>query len=56
MPAKEVLLYAFSILIADAVSMGLGDYISTKAEIDFVKNEEEREHYEVEHLLEQEKK
>ena len=42
MPAKEVLLYAFSILIADAVSMGLGDYLSTKAEIDFVKTEEER--------------
>lgn len=52
----EILLYAISIVVADAVSMGLGDYLSTKAEIDFVKTEETREIYEVEHLLEYEKK
>lgn len=42
MLANEVLLYAISIVVADAVSMGLGDYLSTKAEIDFVNNEEAR--------------
>ena len=42
MHASEVLLYAISIVVADAVSMGLGDYLSTKAEIDFVKTEEAR--------------
>jgi VIT1/CCC1 family predicted Fe2+/Mn2+ transporter len=42
--------------VGDAIGMGLGDYLSAKSEIDFIKSEEEREHYEVEHLLDKEKK
>lgn len=36
--------------------MGLGDYLSAKSEIEFIKSEEEREYYEVENLQNCEKK
>ena len=36
--------------------MGLGDYLSALAEIKYIKSEEDREFYEVEHLLNDEKK
>ena len=36
----------FSNLIADALSMGLGDFLSSKAELDFEKSESDREKWE----------
>jgi VIT1/CCC1 family predicted Fe2+/Mn2+ transporter len=39
-------------LVADAISMGLGDYLSERAEIAFVKTEQEREKWETENYLE----
>lgn len=41
--AKTVVLMAFSNVLADAISMGLGDYLSSKAEMDFVLAERKRE-------------
>lgn len=36
--------------------MGLGDYLSARSEIQYIKSEEAREFYEVENLLNDEKK
>jgi VIT1/CCC1 family predicted Fe2+/Mn2+ transporter len=54
--ASTILALCVAICVGDAIGMGLGDYLSAKAEIDFIKSEEEREEYEVDHLLEDEKK
>lgn len=40
-----------SAIVGDGIGMGLGDYLSARAEIAYIKSEEERELYEVEHLL-----
>ena len=42
--------------MGDGIGMGLGDYLSARAEIQYIKSEEARELYEVEHLLNDEKK
>lgn len=39
-------------VVGDAIGMGLGDYLSARSEIQYLKKEEERELYEVEFLLE----
>lgn len=44
----------FSNLIADAISMGLGDFLSSKAEADFMLAESKREKWEFEHAQERE--
>jgi hypothetical protein len=46
----------FANLIGDALSMGVGDYLSERAEIDFAINEKRREEWEVENYIEGEKK
>lgn len=43
-------------MIGDGLGMGLGDYLSAKAEKEFIKAEEKREYWEVEHKLEEEKR
>ncbi len=50
-----VLIMGFANLIADGLSMAIGDYLSTKAEIEYSQKERERETWEVEHYPEGEK-
>ena len=50
-----VLILGFANLIADGLSMALGDFLSTKAELQFAASEREREAWEVTHFPEQEK-
>eukprot|EP01025_Chloroclados_australasicus_P011996 TRINITY_DN15440_c0_g1_i2.p1 TRINITY_DN15440_c0_g1~~TRINITY_DN15440_c0_g1_i2.p1 ORF type:complete len:324 (-),score=37.74 TRINITY_DN15440_c0_g1_i2:446-1417(-) len=49
--AGVVVIMGISNLIADALSMGLGDYLSSKAELDYVKQEYEREKWETDNYL-----
>lgn len=50
-----VLILGFANLIADGLSMAMGDYLSTKAEIEFQQAERKREAWEVENYPEGEK-
>ena len=43
-----IFVLGISKLIADGISMGIGDFLSEKAEIDFIKSEYEREKWEFE--------
>lgn len=52
---EVVLLVGWASLIADALSMGLGDFLSEKAEMDYVSSEQARERAEVRDHLEGEK-
>lgn len=45
-----VVTLGFSALLADAISMGLGDYLSSAAELDWTKKERRREAWEFEHV------
>jgi len=47
-PTEVVLMMGFANLIADGISMGFGDFLSSKAELDFAKLEYAREKWEVE--------
>ncbi len=51
-----VLIMGFANLIADGLSMAIGDYLSTKAEIEYGRAERKREAWEVEHHPEGEKR
>jgi VIT1/CCC1 family predicted Fe2+/Mn2+ transporter len=51
-----VLILGFANLIADGLSMAIGDYLSTKAESEYNRAEREREAWEVDHYPEGEKK
>ncbi len=42
---KTVLILGFSNVFADALSMGLGDALSGKAEMDYIKKEKQREEW-----------
>jgi VIT1/CCC1 family predicted Fe2+/Mn2+ transporter len=46
-----VLMMGFANLIADGISMGFGDFLSTKAELDFAKLEMKREEWECDNNL-----
>eukprot|EP00033_Pygsuia_biforma_P001337 GCRY01001515.1.p1 GENE.GCRY01001515.1~~GCRY01001515.1.p1 ORF type:complete len:320 (+),score=48.99 GCRY01001515.1:72-1031(+) len=50
-----VLVLGFSNLFADGLSMGFGDYLSSKAEISFARAEKKREEWEYDHFIEGEK-
>eukprot|EP00457_Paulinella_chromatophora_P014616 gb/GEZN01015069.1/.p1 GENE.gb/GEZN01015069.1/~~gb/GEZN01015069.1/.p1 ORF type:complete len:273 (+),score=41.33 gb/GEZN01015069.1/:28-846(+) len=52
---EVILLLGWASLLADALSMGLGDYISEKAEGEYVSSEQKRERREVELHMEGEK-
>ena len=43
--AKVVIMMGVANLVADAISMGLGDYLSERAENDYVAKEQEREQW-----------
>lgn len=51
-----VLILGFANLIADGLSMAIGDYLSTKSELDYEAAERRREEWEVEHYPEGEKR
>lgn len=55
MKIEVILLMGFSNLIADAISMGLGDYLSTVAENDSIMQERAREAFELENYPEGER-
>ena len=50
-----VLILGLANLLADAISMGVGDYLSSKSEIEYQQDERKREEWEVEHFPEGEK-
>jgi vacuolar iron transporter family protein len=54
--AGVVLILGFANLVADGLSMAIGDYLSTKSEQEYQKTERAREQWEVEHYPEGEKK
>ncbi len=54
--ATTVLILGFANLIADGISMAVGDYLSTKAEKEYQKKERERETWENDNFPEGEKK
>jgi len=51
-----IIIMGFASLIADGMSMGMGDYLSSKAEVDYTKEERRREEWECENYIEGEKK
>jgi DNA damage-binding protein 1 len=52
LPIETALLMGFSNLIADAISMGLGDYLSSKAEMEYEAGESKKEQWEFENSKE----
>lgn len=54
--ANVVLLMGFANLVADGLSMGFGDYLSSKAELEFAKTEKKREKWELENYPEGERR
>ena len=50
--SKVVIMMGVANLVADAISMGLGDYLSERAENDYVAKEQAREQWEMENYLE----
>lgn len=53
--AKTVLILGFANLFADGFSMGFGEFLSSRAEIDHAKGERKREEWEVENAEDMEK-
>jgi len=51
-----ILIVGFANLLGDAVGMAVGDYVSTKAEMDHVIAERKREQWEMDNCLEEEKR
>eukprot|EP01060_Flectonema_neradi_P037034 TRINITY_DN7340_c0_g1_i1.p1 TRINITY_DN7340_c0_g1~~TRINITY_DN7340_c0_g1_i1.p1 ORF type:complete len:319 (+),score=77.79 TRINITY_DN7340_c0_g1_i1:67-957(+) len=54
--AKTVLILGFANLFADGFSMGFGEFLSSRAELDFAKSEREREEWEFKNSPDLEKK
>lgn len=40
-------------VVGDGIGMGLGDYLSARSEIQYIKKEEERELYEVDNMMDE---
>lgn len=53
---KVVLVFGFANVLADGWSMGFGEYVSGRAELDHARAERDREEWEVENCIEGEKK
>ena len=52
MPASVVLVLGFSNIFADALAMGVGEFLSSKAENEWILNERKRENWEMENYPE----
>lgn len=52
---RAILILGFANLIADGLAMGIGDYISSKSELDFASTERARELWECQHNISAEK-
>ncbi len=52
LPNSVILLLGFAKVFADAISMAVGNYLSTKSEIEYIERERERELWEIEHVPE----
>jgi len=50
-----VLILGFANILADGISMGVGNYLSTKTELEYIENEKRRELWEIEHVPEGER-
>lgn len=50
--SKVVIMMGVANLVADAISMGLGDYLSEKAEMEYVAQEQAREQWEMDNFIE----
>lgn len=50
-----IMAIGISAMVGDGLGMGLGDYLSAKAEKQFIESEQKRELWEVENKLEDEK-
>lgn len=46
MTSEVVLVLGFANLMADGLSMGIGDYLSERSELDFIQSERDREEWE----------
>jgi VIT1/CCC1 family predicted Fe2+/Mn2+ transporter len=53
--ASTIMKIGISAIVGDGLGMGFGDYLSGKAEKEFILQEEQRELWEVENKLEDEK-
>lgn len=56
LPTTTVLILGFANLLADGLAMGLGNYLGTKSEVDYIRRERKTENWETEHLPDLEKK
>ena len=52
MPASVVLVLGFSNIFADALAMGVGEFLSSKAENEWILSERKRENWEMENYPE----
>jgi vacuolar iron transporter family protein len=50
-----VLILGFSNLVADGLSMAIGNYLGTRSEEDYIRREQKMEEWEIEHVPEEEK-
>eukprot|EP01133_Synstelium_polycarpum_P005241 gene5241-6064_t len=55
-PVSVLLVIAIAKLVAGSISMGMGDYLGTQADVDYAKGERAREAWEVEYYPEGEKR
>lgn len=44
---KSIMSFCLTAVVGDGIGMGLGDYLSARTEIEYIKSEEARELYEV---------
>ncbi len=56
LPVATVLILGFANLLADGLAMGLGNYLGTKSEAEYIKRERKMEGWEVDHLPDLERK
>jgi VIT1/CCC1 family predicted Fe2+/Mn2+ transporter len=55
LPTSVILVLGFANLLADGLSMGVGNYLGTKSELDFQRRERDREAWEVDNIPEGER-
>lgn len=56
LPVQTVLILGFANLLADGLAMGLGNYLGTKSEVEYINRERRMETWETEHIPDLEKK